>query len=117
MHYPDSKPLRPHHLNFPWAPYKLVFMVIVHIGILDETPAFLLIEDSKHKVVENTVLDTLELSIDESLLQEEADQGGLVVRVTQGSLALQDAGDAQVVVTVTVNEKEDYLVGSVIFSE
>lgn len=39
--------------------------------------------------------------MDESLLQEEADEGGLVVTVPQGPQALQDAGDAQVVVSVT----------------
>lgn len=77
-------------------------MVIVQIGKLDETPAFFLIEDSKHKVVENTVLDIWEFPFDECLLQEELDQGGLVVTVPQGSLALQDAGDAQAVMSVTV---------------
>lgn len=44
--------------------------------------------------------------MDKSFLQEEADQGGLVVGVTQVSQALQDAGDAQVVVGVTVNDKQ-----------
>lgn len=97
---------RPHRLNFLWAPHKLIFTVIVQIGILDEPPALSLIEDSEQKVVENAVLDLWELSVDESLLQEEADQGGLVVRVPQGSLALQDTGDAQAVVSVTVKDKQ-----------
>lgn len=35
--------------------------------------------------------------MDEGLFQEEADQRSLVVAVPQGSQALQDAGDAQVV--------------------
>lgn len=96
---------RPHPLNFLWAPHKLIFTVIVQIGKLDETPALPLIKDSKHKVVENAVLDIWEFSVDESLLQEEADQRGLVLRVPQGSLALQDAGDAQVVMSVTVKQQ------------
>lgn len=65
-----------------------------------------LIEDRKHKVVEHTILDLWQLSVDEGLLQEEAHQVGLVVRVPQGSQALQDAGDAQAVVSVTVNDKK-----------
>ena len=65
----------------------------------------LLITDSKHKVVEDTVFDILKFSMDESLRQEEADEGGLVVGIPQGSQALQDACDAQVVMSVTVNEK------------
>lgn len=97
---------RPHHLNFLWAPYKLVFTVIVEIGKLDETPALPHVEDGKNKVVENTVLDIWEFSFDESLLQEEVDQGGLVVRVPQGSQAFEDAGDAQVVMSVAVNDKQ-----------
>lgn len=64
------------------------------------------VEDGKNKVVENTVLDIWEFSFDESLLQEEVDQGGLVVRVPQGSQAFEDAGDAQVVMSVAVNDKQ-----------
>lgn len=44
--------------------------------------------------------------MDKSLLQEEADQGGLVVRVPQGSQALEDARDSQVVMSVAVNDKQ-----------
>ena len=93
-------------MNFLWAPHKLVFTVIVQIGELDEIPTLSLIEDRKHKVAENTILDLWQLSVDEGLLQEEVHQGGLVVRVPQGSQALQDTGDAQVVVSVTVNDKK-----------
>lgn len=77
-------------------------MVVVQIGKSDETPALVLIEDSEHKVIENAVLDIWEFTVDEGLLQEEVDQRGLVVRVPQGSQALQDAGDAQVVMSVSV---------------
>lgn len=97
---------RPHHLNFLWTPYKLILIVVVHIGKLDELPALFLIPDSKQKVAENTFLDIWEFSINESLLQEEADQRGLVVSVPQGPLALQDAGDAQVVMSASVKVME-----------
>lgn len=66
----------------------------------------LLIKDSKHKVAEDTVFDIRKFSLYESLLQEEADQRGLVVGIPQGSQALQDAGDAQVVMGVTVGDKQ-----------
>lgn len=81
-------------------------MVIVEIGKLDESPALLLVKDSKHKVVENTVLNIWEFSVDESLLQEEEDQWGLVVREPQGSEALEDAGDSQVVMGFAVNDRQ-----------
>lgn len=95
---------RPQLLNFLWAPHKLVSRRIVQKGKLDETPALSLIEDSKHEVAEDTVLDVWKLFLDERLLQKEADQRGLIVTVSQGSQALQDAGDAQVVVCVTVKQ-------------
>lgn len=65
----------------------------------------LLIEHSKQEVAEGTLLDVREVPVDERLLQEEADQGGLVVREPQGAQALKDAGDAEVVVSVTVHDK------------
>lgn len=43
--------------------------------------------------------------MDEGLLQEEVDQGRLIVAVPQGSQALQDAGDAQVVMSSSVNDE------------
>lgn len=74
---------------------------------MDEFPALLLVKDSKQEVVENTVLDVWQLSADESLCQEELDQGGLVVWVPQSSQALEDAGDAQVVVAAAVDDKKE----------
>lgn len=44
--------------------------------------------------------------MDKSLLQEESDQGGLVVRIPQGSQALEDARDSQVVMSAAVNDKQ-----------
>lgn len=110
--------LQPDVLDFFRAPYKLIFTVVVQVGELDETPALPLVEDGKQKVVEDAVLDVWEFSVDESLLQEEAHQGGLVVRVSQGSQTLEDAGDAQVVMPVTVGEGDiDYLDGSTASSD
>lgn len=102
------RPLRPHLLNLLWAPHKLISRVIVDEGKLDEFPALLLVKDSKQEVVENTVLDVWQLSVDKSLSQEEVDQGGLVVWVPQSSQALEDAGDAQVVVGVAVDDKKEH---------
>lgn len=65
-----------------------------------------LIQDSEHKVVEYTVPDAWKLFIVESFFQEEANQRVLVVRVSQGAQALQDAGDAQAIVGVTVSDKQ-----------
>lgn len=106
------RPPRPQRLNFLRAPYELIFTVVVQVGKFDETPALLLVFDCKNKVVENTFPDVWELSVDKSLLQEEADQGGLVVIVSQGSKTLKDAGDAQVVMSVAVDDnplKANYL--------
>lgn len=88
------------------APDKLVLAVIAGIGKLHQFPALILVEDSKQEVVESTVLDIWECMVDKSLLQEEVDQGGLVVWVPQLPQALEDASDAQVVVSVPVNEGE-----------
>lgn len=46
--------------------------------------------------------------MDKSLLQEEVDQGGLIVWVPQLSQAFEDASDAQVVVSVPVNKGENW---------
>lgn len=64
------------------------------------------VEDGKHKVVEHTVLNVRKFAVDEGLDQEEADQGGLVLWKPQGSQALEDAGDAQVVMGAAVGEKQ-----------
>lgn len=95
----------PPPLEFLWAPHKLVVRIVVEKGKLDELPAALFVEDGKHKVVEHAVLDVRESALDEGLGQEEADQGGLVLREPQGSQALEDAGDAQVVVGAAVGKK------------
>lgn len=76
-------------------------MVVVIVGELEKLPAFLLIENSKHEVAQGTVFDLLKFTVDQSLFQEEPNQRDLVVTVTKSSQALQDAGDAQVVVCVT----------------
>lgn len=55
--------------------------------------------------MEDTVPDLRQFSMDEGLLQEEVDQGRLIVAVPQGSQALQDAGDAQVVMSSSVNDE------------
>lgn len=70
------------------------------VGKLEKLFALSLIEDSKQEVAEGAVFDTGKFSIDESLFQEEANEGDLVVTVSKSSQALQDAGDAQVVVRV-----------------
>lgn len=46
--------------------------------------------------------------MDKSLLQEEVDQGGLIVWVPQLSQAFEDASEAQVVVSVPANEGENW---------
>jgi len=94
----------PQRLDFLWAPHKLVFRIVVQKGKLDEFPALFLIEHGEHKVVEDAVFNKWKLSVDESFCQEEADQRGLVVKVTQGSQALQYAGDAQVVMRATAKQ-------------
>lgn len=101
-----TRRLGPQPLKFLRAPDKLVLAVIAEIGEFHQFPALILVEDSKQEVVESTVLDIWECMVDKSLLQEEADQGGLVVWVPQRSQALEDASDAQVVVSVPVNEGE-----------
>lgn len=68
----------------------------------------LLVKDGKQEVVESTFLDIWESLVDKSLLQEEVDQGGLIMRVPQLSQAFEDASDAQVVVSVPVNEGESW---------
>lgn len=72
----------PQHLYFLWAPYKLIFVVIVAVGKFNEFFSLCLTEDSKDKVVEDAVSHIWKLSPDERLLQEEVDQRGLVVRVS-----------------------------------
>lgn len=89
-------------MKFPGAPHKVAFEVIVAVGKLDQLPALLLVEDSKQEVVKSAVPDAWESLVDKSLLQEEADQGGLVVLVPQRSQALEDASDAQVVMGLPV---------------
>lgn len=74
-------------------------MIVFQIGKPNEFPALSPVEDSKHKVVQDTVLDIGEFSESECLPQEELDQRGLVVVEPQDPQALQDAGDAQVVVS------------------
>lgn len=73
---------------------------------MNEFPALVLIKDGEQKVVEDALFDIWKFSVDQSLLQEEANQWGLVVGISQSSQALQDAGDAQVVVSVTINDKK-----------
>lgn len=104
------RPPRPQRLNFLRAPYKLILTAIVQVGKFDKTPALLLVFDCKNKVVENTFPDFWELSVDKSLLQEETDQGGLVVNVPQGSKTLKNAGDAQVVMSVAVDNKQKQII-------
>lgn len=98
----------PPPLKFLWAPDKLV-AIVVQKSKLEEIPAALFVEHSKHKVVEYALLDVGELAIDQGLSQEEADQWGLILREAQCAQALQDAGDAQVVVSVAVGRKIRYL--------
>lgn len=81
--------------------------VVVRIGKPDQFPALLFVKDSEQKVAESADLDARESLVDESLLQEEADERGLVVWVAQRSQAFQDASDAQVVMTVPVNEDKN----------
>lgn len=63
------------------------------------------VEHGKHKVAEHTILDVGESAVDQGLRQEEADQWCLVLREAQRAKALEDAGDAQVVVSVAVDRK------------
>lgn len=93
-------------MKFLRAPDKLVLAVIAGKGKLHQFPALFLVKDSKQEVVESAVPDIWECMVDKSLLQEEADQGDLVVWVPQLSQALDDTSDAQVVVSVPVNEGE-----------
>lgn len=65
----------------------------------------MLSNDSEDEVVEGTFLHIVQLAFDKSLLLEDADQWGLVVGKPQSSQALQDAGDAQVVVCVSAMNK------------
>lgn len=71
------------------------------VSKLYEPSSLALIQNSKQKVVEDTFFDIWKFSVDESLFQEEVDQRSLVVNVSQGSQAFQDAGDAQVVMCAT----------------
>lgn len=96
----------PQLLKFLRAPDELVLAVIAGIGKLHQFPALTLVKDSKQEVVESTALDIWKCMVDKSLLQEEVDQGGLVVWVPQLSQALEDASDAQVVVSVPDSEGE-----------
>lgn len=63
------------------------------------------VEHGKHKVAEHTILDVGESAFDEGLRQEEVDQWCLVLREAQRAKALEDAGDAQVVVSAAVDRK------------
>lgn len=104
-------------MKFPGAPDEVVFEVIVAVGKLDQFPALLLVEDSEQEVVKSAAPDVWESLVDKSLLQEEADQGGLVVLVPQRSQALEDASDAQVVMSVPVEgEKADSWLCSLFFA-
>lgn len=96
--------LRPQHLDFLWAPHKLIFRFVFQVGELDEVPPLILVKDSEQEVVEDTLFDIWKPVMDQSLLQEEVDQRRLVVAISQSSQALQDAGDAQVVVSATAND-------------
>lgn len=111
--------LEPQPLDFPRAPHKLFFGVVFEEGKPDELLALPFIEDGEHKVVEDAVSDMRKFSADQSLIQEEVNQGGLVVTVSQGSQALQDASDAQVVMGAAENTyvciKKNDLEGLVIF--
>lgn len=98
----------PPPLNFLWAPDKLV-LIIVEKSKLDEISAALFVEHSENKVVEYTVLDVGESAVDQGLCQEEMDQWDLVMREAQGAQALEDAGNAQVVVSVAVGRKIRFL--------
>lgn len=96
--------LGPPHLKLPRAPDELEVAVVVGEGELDQFPALPFVKDSKQKVVESADLDVWEGAVDQGLLQKEAHERSLVVRVAQRSQAFQDASDAQVVMAVSVNE-------------
>lgn len=74
------------------------------VGKLEKLPAFLLIENSKQEVAQGAVFDPRKFNVDQSLFQEEPNQRDLVVTVPKSPQALQDAGDAQVVVCVTTKK-------------
>lgn len=65
----------------------------------------MLINDSKDEVVEHALLHIVQVAFDKSFFQEEADEWGLVMGEPQSAQALQDAGDAQVVVCVSAMDK------------
>ena len=83
------------------APDELLSGMVVPEGKADQVSAPCLIEHRKQKVVEHALLDCRKIPMHKGFLQEEVNQRGLVVPEPQGPQALQDASEAQVVVSVT----------------
>ena len=74
---------------------------------MDQLSALCPIEHGKQEVVEHALLDRGKIPVHKGFLQEEVNQRGLVVPEPQGPQALQDASEAQVVVSVTAVEIND----------